>query len=115
AQTRLVDGNIVDDGIRPGQVDVLEDTGVQARVVRTLLGKQLSLGGDIDRLARRQIAHQLEPQARQRDAFGRHHVLRPVLRLALAEAYRAHAVRVAERQDAVAGDHRHYRVGALDA
>ena len=76
---------------------------------------QLPFRSDVDRLAGGQVTHQLEAQRRQRHRLRRHHVLGAVLGLFLAETDRTDAARVAERQDAVAGDHRHHRVGALGA
>src|SRR5690606_35507531 len=41
-QARLVDGNSVHDGVRPGKVDVLENAGLQAGILRALATVELA-------------------------------------------------------------------------
>ena len=65
---------------------------------------QLALGIDPDGFARRDVAHEAEAQAFQRDGFAGDEVFGAVLRLVDAEAQRTDAERVAEREQAVAGD-----------
>ena len=57
----------------------------------------------------------LEAQAFQRDRFAGDHVFGAVVGLADADAQRPDAERIAERQQAVAGDQRHHRIGAAHA
>ena len=63
----------------------------------------------------RDVAHHLEAQRVERDALGGDHVLVALLGLGAAEDERPDAVGVAEREQPVAGDHRHHRVGAAAA
>ncbi len=66
-------------------------------------------------LARQHVALELEPDRVERDALGRHHPLDTVRGLAHAEHERPDPVRIAERDDAVADDHRDDRVAARAA
>ncbi|MFM2065281.1 MAG: hypothetical protein RLZZ584_190 [Pseudomonadota bacterium] len=114
-QAGVVDRDAVDDRIRPRQVDVFEDAGVEPGQHRALLLVQLAVDVDEDGLARRDVAHHAVAVAFQRHRFARHHPVATFGRLQLAQAQRADAVRVAEGQQAVAGDQHHHGVGALDA
>ena len=62
--------------------------------------------------ARQDVALELEADRVERHAFRRNHVLDAVRRLANAEHERPDAVRIAERHDAVADDHRDDGVAA---
>ncbi|MCY1349373.1 hypothetical protein D9M69_355590 [compost metagenome] len=112
AQARLVDRDAVHDGVRARQVDVLENAGSVLRVGSALAGEQLAFLGDVHRFARRQVADQGEAEDVQGHAFRGDHVLDAIFGVALAEDDRADRVGIAEADDAVAGDHRHYRVAA---
>jgi len=107
AQACLVYRNAVDDRIRTRQVDVLEDARGEFRRYGALTGVQLAVFGDVHRFARREVADQGEAQHVEGHAFGRDHVLDAFVGMTLAEHDRADAVRVAEADDAVAGNHRH--------
>jgi hypothetical protein len=61
---------------------------------------------DEHRLARRDVAHDLEAEHVERDALGGEHVLECPSACAPAEHQRADAVRVAEAEHAVADHHR---------
>ncbi|VXB85393.1 hypothetical protein PSEUDO8O_20039 [Pseudomonas sp. 8O] len=114
-QTRLVHRDTVHDRVRARQVNVLEDAGRVLRVGRALTGEQLALFGDVDRLARRQVADQGEAEYVQRYALGRDHVLDALIGMALAEDDRANAVGITEADDAITGDHRHDSVSTQAA
>ena len=66
-------------------------------------------------LAGQDVALELEADGVERHALGRDHVLDAVRRLANAEHERPNAVRIAERDDAVADDHRDDGVAARAA
>ncbi len=70
---------------------------------------------DEDRLAGSDVADERVPGADDRDRLARHHDLRPFRPVAGAEGERPDAVRIAEREQAVAGDQRDDGVRALDA
>ncbi|MNN39066.1 hypothetical protein D3C81_1530900 [compost metagenome] len=115
AQTRLVDRDTVDDRVRTRQVDVFEDARRQLRIGRALTGVQLAFFGDVHRFARRQVADQGEAEHIEGNAFGGDHVLHAFVGMTLAEDDRTNAVRVAETNDAVAGDHRHHCITTYTA
>ena len=114
-QARLVDRDAVHDRVGPGQVHVLEHARVQARVLGALPRMDAAFEVDEDRLAGRDVAGQRVAGADDRHRFARHHHLGSVGPLAFAERQRPDAERVAKRQQAVPGDQRDHRVGALDA
>ena len=60
----------------------------------------------------RHVAHHVESQHVERDAFGRQHPLGALFGVALADHQRADAVRIAETQDAVADHHGDHGVAA---
>ena len=60
---------------------------------------------DIDDFTRGDIAHQLETEHVERNAFGGQHPFRTLRRLALPEHQRADAVRIAQAQQPMADDH----------
>ncbi len=70
---------------------------------------------DEDRLARRDVAQHLEAQRLERHRLAGDDVLGAAHRRVDADDQRADAVRVAEREQPVAGDHRDDRVGAAAA
>jgi hypothetical protein len=113
--TRAVDGNLVDEGVRTGKIDVLEQARVADRVIGTLAGKQLALLGDIHRFARRHVAQEFKAQGIQRHAFRGHHILgTAIANIAFAQHQRTNAVWIAEGHHAVTDDHRHAGVRAAD-
>ena len=69
---------------------------------------------DEDRLAGRDVARQRVAGAFDRDRFARHHHGALPVGAAFAERQRPDAERVAERQQAVAGDQRDHRIRAAD-
>ena len=112
---RAVDGNLVDEGVRTGKVNVFKQARVADRVVGTLAGKQLALLGDIHRFARRNVAQEFEAQGIQRHAFRGNHIFgTAIAEVALAEHQRTNAVWIAEGHHAVTDDHRHAGVRAAD-
>ena len=90
--------------------------GFSARVLGALLRVHAAVEVDEDRLAGRHVAHQLVAGALERDRLAGHHHLGATRRpVRFAEAQRPDAERVAEGQQAVAGDQRDHRVRALQA
>src|SRR5690606_13466316 len=85
-------------------VHILEDARRVLRRLVALLRVKIAVEVDDHCFARRDVAHQLEVQRVQRDAFRGQHVLRPPFRLALAEHQRADAPGITETDDAVAVD-----------
>jgi hypothetical protein len=113
--TRAVDGNLVDEGVRTGKIDVFEQARVADRVIGTLAGKQLALLGDIHRFARRHVAQEFKAQGIQRHAFRGNHILgTAIAKVAFAQHQRTNAVWIAEGHHAVTDDHRHAGVRAAD-
>ena len=116
AQARLVHRDAVHDRVGPREVDVLERARHELRVGGALLGVQVAVEVDEDGLAGLDVADDLELAVLEHERLGRHDPLvRAVLGLARAEDQRADAERVAEGQQAVAGDQRDRGVRALDA
>ena len=89
--------------------------GLSAALLGALLAVELAVEIDEHRLARRDVAHELEAQRIQRHAFRRHQIFHALLGLVAADHQRTDAVRIAERQQAVAGNHRHHCIGAAAA
>src|SRR5690606_38067241 len=114
-QPRLVDGHAVDDGVRPRQIDVLEDAGRAHRIGSALARMDVAVHVDVDRLAGLDIAYQLEAQHVQGHALGGDAVFQAVFGFALTEAGRPDAVRIAEADDAVVVDHGNRRIGTAAA
>ena len=80
--------------------------GVWRAAARALLRVEAAVLVDEHRLARRDVAHQLEAEHVERDALRRHHVFVAVARVSRSpEHQRADAVRIAERDQAVAEHH----------
>ena len=97
-----------------GEVDVFEDAGIHLRVLRTLLGEELALLGDVDGLARATSRTVSKPMA-SRPRLGGEHVLHPALLVDPAtQDQRANAVRVTEPDEAVADHQRDHGIGAAD-
>ena len=112
---RAVDGNLVDEGIRAGEVNVFKQARVADRVIGTLAGKQLALLGDIDRFARRNVTQELKAQGIQRHALRGNHIFgTAIAKVALAEHQGTNAVWIAEGHHAVTDNHRHAGVRAAD-
>ena len=110
-----IDGDLVDEGVGTGEVDVFEDAGVHLRVLRTLLGEELALLGDVDGLARGDVTHRLEADGVEGHALGGEHVLHlPLLVDPATQDQRANAVRVTEPDEAVADHQRDHGIGAAD-
>ncbi len=115
AQPSLVNRDTIHQGVGTRQVNVLEDAGCEFRRIRALAGEELAVSGDVNRFARRQVANQGKAEHVERYAFGGDHVLDAFVGMALTEHDRANRIGVAEADDAVTGDHRHYRVAAAAA
>ena len=115
AQPRLVDRNAIHHGVFAGEIDMLEN----ARPMRLLLGAAAGDVGaavlDVDGLARRHVALELEAQNVDGVALRRHHDFLASIGVAQSEAQRPDAVRIAEGDDAAAVDHRHRRIAAATA
>ncbi len=94
---------------------IFENTRRVPRHRHALLRVKSALLVDEHRLARRHVAHHVETQHVERDAFGRQHPLGALLRVALADHQRTNAVRVAKAEDAVADHHRDDRIAAAAA
>ena len=112
---RAVDGNLVDEGVRAGEIDVFKQTRVADRVVGTLTGKQLALLGDIHRFARRNVTQEFEAQGIQRHALRGNHIFgTAIAKVALAQHQRTNAVWIAEGNHTVTDNHRHAGVCTAD-
>ncbi len=115
AQAGLVDRDAVHDRIRPGEVDIFENARVQGKRVRALAVVQAPVLVDEHRFARLHVSQDLEAERIDGDAFRGHDVFRRVDVLVHADDQRTDAVRIAEGQQAVAGDERHHGIGAAAA
>jgi len=76
---------------------------------------EIALVVDEHRLAGRDVAQQAEAERVERDRLGGDHVLGAGGGLVVADHRRPDAEGIAERQHAVAGDHRHHGIGAAQA
>ena len=112
AQSSLVNGQIVDNRIRPGKVHELENARRTASRSRVLPAVQHAIILDEDRLARVHIAQSFKLQYIERDGLRGDHVFCTLLCLAAANHDRSYAVGIAECDQSVANNHRHYRVTA---
>ncbi len=113
--TGAVDGDLVDEGVRTGKVDVLEQARVADRVFRTLTGKQLAFFGDVNRFARSNVTQELKAQGVQGHAFGGHHIFgAAIANIAFTQHQRANPVRIAERDHTVADNHRYAGIGTAN-
>ena len=74
-QPGLVNQHILHNCVRTGEVNVFKNARRAARAVGALSAAHFAVGGNKDRLARRQVAHVLKAQRAQRHAFGRDHPL----------------------------------------
>ena len=72
-------------------------------------------GTDEHRFSGQHVPNDLKAQSRDGDAFTGHNVFRLAVRFTLAIDQRTNAVRVPERQQAVAGNHRYTRVATADS
>src|SRR3990167_7692236 len=115
AQPRLVHRYAIHDRVRTRQINVFEDARCVFGVRRALAGKQLAFFSDVHRFARREIANQGEAKHVEGDTFRGDHVFHAFVGMTLTEDDRANAVRVAETNYAVTGDHRDYRVATQAA
>ena len=70
---------------------------------------------DEDRFAGRNVALEFETQRIERHGFGGDEILCAIGRVVTAEDHRPDAVRIAEGQQTVAGDHRHHCISAPTA
>ena len=114
-EPRFVDRRSVDHRVGPRQVDELEDAGREDRILGALLRVELAGLIDEDRLARRDVAQHGEAERLERDRFARGDVFGAAHRLLHADDERPDAVRIAEREEPVAGDHRDDRIRAAAA
>ena len=112
AQPCLVDRDVVDDRVGACEIDVLEDARRVPGVPRALADVNGPVHRDDDRLARGEVALQLEPEQVEGDALRGHDILLALGGLPGSEADRADRVRIAERDHAIPGDERHRRVAA---
>ncbi len=112
-ETRAVDRHAVHHRIGAREIHVFEDAGIEHGLVAALAAVQLALVVDEHRFARRHVAQQAETQGIDRHAFRRHDVFVRRGLLVDADHQRADAVRVAEGQQAVAGDKGGHRIRAL--
>ncbi len=99
--------------ILAGEVDVLEDA-VGLLPLAADPGVHLLVPVDEDRLPGLQVAHHLEVEMVEAGRLRREGVAHPCTGDLAAHDQGADPVGVAERQQAVVGDDRHRRVGALD-
>ena len=111
-QPGLVDGDPVDDRIRPGKIDVFEDARGIAAPRTALLAVQRAIDLDDHRLARQNVAHHLEIERVHGHALRRHHVLDAISSLPPAHAQGPNTMRIAKRDDAVTNDQRDDRIPA---
>ena len=112
AHARLVYRYAVDNRVRTGKVDELEYAGVVPGIDRALSAVEITLLVNEYRLARRHVAHALEAQGIERHAFRGDQILRSFFVLGHADYQRPDAERIAKRQQAITGDHRHDRISA---
>ena len=114
-QPRLVNRYPVDHRVRPREIHELEDARIERGILRALATVEIAVQVDENRLARRHVAHQLEAERVERDAFRRDLVIVTAIGLGPAEHQRPDTVGVAEREQSVAGNHRHHRIGPAAA
>jgi hypothetical protein len=115
AQTGLVHRDVVQQRVRPGEIDELENAGRQFLTVRAAVRMQLSVHRDEHRLAGAEVALKLESEHVESHAFRRQRVFAAPLRLAVAEYHRPDSVRVPEPEQTMAADQRDGRIGAPTA
>ncbi len=113
AQARLVNGQVVENRVRPCKINKFKYTGRMVRLFAVRTGVQDPIVFDEDGFARLHVAQALKLQYIERDAFGGNHVIVTPVRLALAEDERPDAIWVAERNDADTDDQRHNRITTL--
>ena len=106
AQPRLVDRDIVQHRIGPGEINVFEYARRQLLRLRADMAVQVAVEGDEHGLARADIPFQLEADRVECRALGGQGVFDSALGLAAAEHHRPDPVRIAEADNAVAADQR---------
>ena len=111
----FVDGYFVHQGIGPGEINVLENTGAQARAAGALAPVQPALHVDKHRFAGRNVADQGKAQHIQCHAFRGKHVFRTLRALARADDKWPDTQRVAKTQHPVIDHQAHGRVTAAAA
>ena len=111
-QPALVHGSRIHDRVGAGKVDVFEDAGREHGFGRALAAVERSAFIDEDGFAGQDVPHQLEAECGERDAFGSDQILGSLLGVIAAEYERTDSERVAEREQSVARDQGHHRVGA---
>ena len=112
-QPRLVHGNLVENGIRAGEIDVFEDAGGMRCSGGTAALGNLALVADEHRLPRRHVGDDLKAEHVQGDALRGHHVLPAVVAGPAAVDQGADAVRIPKADQAHTGDHGDRGIGAL--
>lgn len=110
-----VDIGAIENRVRACQVDMLEDARRQQRRIGARLGMDVAVHVDEDRLARGQVAMQLEAAHVERHRLGGDHHLLAVTLVAGAEHHRANAMGVTEGHQADAVDDRHRGIAATAA
>ncbi len=66
AHARAIDGNLVEERIRAGKIDVFKQAGIAFRILSALAGRKLALLGDIHRFTWRNVTNELKSQRIQR-------------------------------------------------
>jgi hypothetical protein len=89
---------------------VFKDAGRILGIGRALAGVKLAVFGDVHGFARCEITNQGETEHIQGNAFRGDHIFHAFVGMALTENDWTNAVGVAETDNTVTGDHRHYRV-----
>src|SRR5690606_2567948 len=112
SEAGLVNRDAINNGIGSGKIDMLKNAGDQARIDGALVGKQLSLGRNINCLSGCYIANNGEALYIQGDTFGSDHVLCSLLRLAHTKNQGANTKGIPERNNAIIGYHGGYRISA---
>src|SRR3546814_6706891 len=115
AQARLVDVDIVDHRVRPCEIDVFEDAWRIDRIGGALPLVQLAVERDQYRLTGRDVVNEFVAERIERNRLRRDQIIRTVGGFALAIDDWTNAERIAEADDAVAGEHRNAGVGPAAA
>src|SRR5256884_1997477 len=111
-QPALVHRNRVHDRVGSGKVDVFEDARREHRFGCTLAAVERSAFIDKDGLAGQDVAHQLEAERGERDAFGSDQIFGSLVGVIAAEYERTDSERVTESEQPVARYQGHDRIGA---
>ncbi len=115
AQARAVHGDPVDDGVRTGHVDVLENARNMTRGVGALAGMHPAIEIGKKCLSWLDVTHKLIAQDIERHAFRGNQVFGALIGLALAVDKRPDAEWIAESEDAIAHDQKDDGVGTAAA